>query len=293
MISLDHGKTVEIVHDVVSPAVYLDQAPLLNIARNQGYANRFLSALERRNGTLVFSWLNAVELADPEDPKTFASGKALFEKAFPRIAFQEAIPDLVVQAEDADDGKWKISRPQLDRMMFGKYTSWAAARKTMNPIDPAGFLDFARECRDQIRTAWSVSADRALKVLESARASGNYPEPDLAGAEKRARPTRHFDQLALHHLVNSNLPLTSQNYRDYHHMVVAVSYCDYVVLDKHWTEQAGKFQRRLEKERLLSHTARVFRVGELEGFLFAFESEDYLLPTFSSEPRAKDEADSC
>jgi hypothetical protein len=49
------------------------------------------------------------------------------------------------------------------------------------------------------------------------------------------------------------------------------------VLDKHWAEKAEQFQRTLKVADLLTHDARIFRVGDIEEFLTRFETDDYPL----------------
>jgi hypothetical protein len=107
---------------------------------------------------------------------------------------------------------------------------------------------------------------------------GEFDENEDFRARVRRLPTGVPDQygtrvilteLVATMLTNSEMRLTRNHGIDLRHAVVPVSYCDLVLLDKHWTAQVEKVRARLREGGLDVPIARVFseRDDRVERFL--------------------------
>ncbi len=75
-------------------------------------------------------------------------------------------------------------------------------------------------------------------------------------------PTRYVaDEIRRGLIRDATAPMTTNDWADFFHTFVAVSYCDFVILDRRWAAAATQALRRLKKAGLLenAHFARVFR----------------------------------
>src|SRR4030067_2515664 len=59
-------------------------------------------------------------------------------------------------------------------------------------------------------------------------------------------------------IIDKHIKLTRNLAMDFMHAVVATSYCDYVLLDKHWKEQVNRMKDRLLKGNMSFPVAEVF-----------------------------------
>ena len=84
--------------------------------------------------------------------------------------------------------------------------------------------------------------------------------------------TRYIDVEAGRYLVRDRINMSSQDWRDYFHMVTPLAYCDVVLLDRRWANKAQEMVRRLRRAGHRAQMAQVFWKRELESFWAVLES---------------------
>lgn len=262
-------------HYAESPVVYLDHGPLMEIAAN--HADAFVDALISRNGTLAFSWVNLVERARVADD-TAAVIDRLLRRLWPRLIFLEAVPDVVIDREDSLLAGVSTRPPHLDdplvRMLMTNPTPGC-----LNPIDPEGLLTVYRtpEVRAACDTKWEATTEMIMGAV--AASADRYREDEAIRARFRLLPgqtpiefpTRYVYDEGIRYLIKNDLAHPNHA-ADLFHMVVPVSFCDYVVLDANWKEAARQVQNKLRDAELLTHEAKVYRVSEIGEFITQLKS---------------------
>jgi hypothetical protein len=239
------------------PFVYLDHSRLMNLA--EGYAERFATALERCNGTLALSWLNILELTNPSG-STFAFSNDLFLRLFPRVAFIEVLPDVVIEHENMVlAGKPAPGDPKLDGPLLKAFA--AHSREGVNPMDPRGFLSAFREQREELKRTWLKASARIQTITKAAKASGSFPK-EPGRMPSLPRPTRWVTWKATSHLIEEVNLDDLNNFPDFFHTVVPISNCDFTVLDKQWAEVARQIDGYLARKEVPRLPGTVFRHEE-------------------------------
>ena len=86
--------------------------------------------------------------------------------------------------------------------------------------------------------------------------------------------TKYIWKEFLRYLFKNNINLSKSNHwKDIHHAIVPMAYCDFVMLDKTWADIASKTKKRLRKAGYTGQIATVFssRKAEMEMFFSALE----------------------
>ena len=81
----------------VPPTVYLDHWALRKLSQDQDLSGRFTRAVEKRNGTVVLSWLNVVEFTQVGDGAHGKQAEEFYKANFPRIFFLDSDPFAVIR----------------------------------------------------------------------------------------------------------------------------------------------------------------------------------------------------
>lgn len=260
------------IQDAQRPRVYLDMAPLMDIAADAGMRSRFVRALRRREGTLLLSFIHLVEMTKVAGETTVRSVEGLLVDLDRHYAFIEVIPETIA---------WKhlcgVPFPELDGSMLRAYLG---ELKSVDPFDPRGFLEFlSRSSRAaEIRQNLVEAAERTALLVEKVR------EDALSDKKVRRRLDRRPDAKSGKHPVeeahadltrlaikDSGRPFTAQDMSDIFHTTAALMYVDYLVLDKGWADLAGSTAARLRKAGISAPTARIYRAGDLTTFLGDFD----------------------
>jgi hypothetical protein len=263
------GGRAQIEQVSLNPLVYLDHAPLMEVAQAQ--ARRFASALIGAGGTLGLSFVNLIEISNVSAP-TGAMIQELIDRVWPHIIFLEAEFGAVIAQENQLLGGVRIPLPpQINRDMGAAYGRLSGT-ESLDPQNPKGFVEVIRS--ESFRLALGPEVEKAAaqgrSYLEQARqkiAENEALAKRIKAQPKGLRiqyPTRYVAQEILRGLLRSKSRMDPHNYNDLWHTVVPVSYCDLVVLDKQWAENARQVQERLRARGLLTHEAKVFSVGQLE-----------------------------
>lgn len=268
----------EIVAETRGYSVYLDNDSLIEFAkRYPSRRQRFVNAL-RSNGTLLFSWANAVEIAGPQGDSADVV-RAFLDSIGPHWVPLESNAWEVVRREGAGLTSGVAVSERFMSAYFEKRAAELLPRGgTVLDWPSESFfrlgavLDWVQENRDKLRT-YGDQLDEALRGrLEQLRAEYDRDTASL----DRLLPSCEFDThrpatFVLVHLQRL-LVQEAKSYRfmphdglDFCHAVMAVAYGSVITLDKHW-------KRRVEMLPRANQLARTHYCPELDQLVAILES---------------------
>jgi hypothetical protein len=257
-------------HYATSPLVYLDHWALMDISEH--HADEFVAGLIGHRGTLALSWVNFHELAETGDT-TLDIVATLLRRIFPHVVFIDTEAHHVAEKENEMVRGSRTGSPLLHQEWLDLFYRWKRVR-TLDPLSPDEFLEAfkspglrasLREIKERATAEmvemFTAARDRVRRDNEVRR---RLTSP-LPMGDPRMPPTRFVFVQALKYLVRGNQNLQDGHHmQDFWHMVVPISYCDYVALDQNWREAARQVQEGLKSRKLLTHEAQVFdNVAEL------------------------------
>jgi len=268
----------EIVAETQGYGVYLDNDSLIELARRrETRRRRFVDAL-RAKGTLLFSWVNAVEIAGPQgdsadavrafldsigphwvllESNAWKVGERERSRGATRAAVSEHFMHAYFEERSAallPNGGTVADLPSADFFRLGTVLNWVhEKRDTIRGYGPK--LDAALSCRlDELRTEY----DRDTTALDRLLPPGPFDE-------------HHPATFILVHLQRL-LVLESKAYQfmpndglDFCHAVMAAAYGSVITLDKHW-------KRRIQNLPSANQLARVYYRPELDEMVSLLES---------------------
>jgi hypothetical protein len=270
---LTPGNRLRAEQSATAPFIYLDQWAFISLAKDHKQLQRFVNEIVRSEGTLAFSLFNFCELSQISDLDQLGRIENLFQQIWPRMAFLNPDPTAVIGNENELLRGTSNQAPHLDDWMLNKYVE--LYRPGVNPLDPKGFLLQLRNpgMAYRFQTAYRVLVEMMMATFEKLRCT--YERDDNAKAEVTSsskgepvrHPTRYIFEQAVYSIVKDNLNIHDPNHiADFFHMVVPLSYCSLVLLDKGWAERARQVQNSVRNVGLLTHDAAVFSAKTLDQF---------------------------
>jgi hypothetical protein len=270
---------VNVDHRFVSPTVYLDHWAWRKISESDMLTNRFSNALKSRGGTLAISWLNLVEFSKVTDEQQTCKADVLLDKILPQVFFLN--PDFfkVVEQEDkllAGGGPITLHADTELLKGFAKLNLLKSnslkllSAKNIFRLVPAtgiagrydGFADSIINHIESLRQKYDNNKEFRLRVNR------------LPKGQTIQYGTRHIaNELIGSFLKNKQIKITRNHAIDVSHAVVAVAYCDYVLLDGHWATQVEQARKRITDGGLSFPMAKVFseKAHGIERFLQEIE----------------------
>lgn len=258
--------------------IYLDNDSLIDLATGCARRRqRFVEALQR-GGTLLFSWINAVEVAGPQG-ETASAVRAFLDSIGPYWLPLAGNPWTVVEREESG---LTAQAPVSERFMKAYFEERAydlsPGGTGVLDLSPETFfrlgavLDWVQENRESIRQD-AVRLDNALRDrLKQLRA--DY-ERDPASLDRLLTPDQFDGQrpatFVLVHLQRM-LVVEAKAFQfkehdgpDFCHAVLAAAYGSLITLDKQW-------KRRVENLPSLNHLAKTYYRPELDQLVDELES---------------------
>lgn len=252
---------LEIKLEDQSPSVYLDHWAFRKISENPQLRAAFVATLKEKGGTLCISWLNFNEFADV-DISQKKMAEAFVDEVLPNIVFLESAPFVVIDRENELLNGSRPLPPHIDGE-FGK-SLLIGASKSVKPFSADRLFQFtasselvpgreslARTIIDRVeKIRTEVAADKELE-----KRVNNFKHRDVV-----QRGTRHLIREMLRSLLkNPKLKMTVNHAFDLMHTVVPVSYCDFVLIDSHWSTQVEQTRKKMEKDGVLKFSlAKVY-----------------------------------
>ena len=268
----------------ISPTVYLDHWAWRKISESETLSDRFSRALKSRNGTLAFSWLNIIEFKEVTDPEQTRKADAMLDDISPQIFILYPNFFKVIEQEDKILAGGERFAPHAD----------SEALKTiiinLSPLNPNSLYPLRTPNLFSLVSSTGVNfddiADSVINWIEFHRQE-YCNNPEFRTAVNRIPKcgeielgTRFIARELLGSFIKDSGLQTGKNRRhhamDVSHAIVAVAYCDYVLLDSHWAIQVENARKRIRDGGGSFHMAKVFSEKEdgvgLETFLQELES---------------------
>jgi len=269
-ISTSDANPIIITPELTQPGVYLDHCVIADLSRDPARGQEVREALLAKGGMLWVSWVHLVELISLGIGPTFERIRAYlhsFGRSFVLI-------DSHVQAVIDREARWRPGRqnPAISEEFM---IAWAAAWDGRTNLDLTTLLDVMtldpalipkyqalhRESKERFKLMFDDARTRYRTDRAARRRLDGATYPHVSGTP----PTAYLGNELTRMCIVSNEAFTGPDALDFHHCVVSVAYCDFVVLDQKWT-------RRCRAIRLPQEAARVFSTVELDEFLAALRA---------------------
>jgi hypothetical protein len=240
------------------PLIYLDHCSLRNIASHAGRRRAFVRILETK-GTLLFSWMNAMETA-PNSGQSVEDLRSLLDAVGPNWLLLENNFDTVAEREARG-----TPPPQVffDEEYFRAW--WASIDAgDRGPFRLGTMLNLAEV--PEFKAMWQrrlQSLARVVSLLEEARRrmrAGTY-RPRIRRDPSRPSHTTYDTLVAA--LLKDGKNIVVNDVCDLLHAAVSLTYAQWVVLDGAW----ANYGRQLRRERHV----RLFPVNKLDEALASLE----------------------
>lgn len=276
-LGLSSGGNFVFSQGLTSPCVYLDNWAIRNISSSPELSKRFIKTLLDKDGTLALSWVNLFEIPATIDPLQLEAIESFIAAISPHLIFIESDPSSVVKKEDEALGSEAGIGPHLDN---GLLDFFATLRRTsVNPLSGKELIEILKsptvvEKFGQMKGKFMGNITQLLEQVRKKRESDPQFKAALklpvSGPEYQ-RATRYIYQEALNHLYRGDEPMTVNDWLDFFHTIVPLSYCDLVLLDKRWFDLATRIINRLRLDGKLA--AQCFSPRTMEEFWKVFASE--------------------
>lgn len=284
--ALDPRGAIRLTQKATTPLVYFDHWALIKLALNPRDTARFAGDIKALDGTLGLSFVGLLEFAKGRNPNTVPAVETLLEEVgSAHLCFLEADPDVVRRREDEILAGRSATGPHLD----GEFPkTLISISKNLNPLCLKGVISMLRNRPETLKRWEELTEAMNASVYRVRSAMG--PDPAVRRRVKEVRvgpriphPTRYLASELIKAVIREGGTLTGNDWFDFFHAVVPVSYCDIVLLDGPWRERVEKACARLKKAKLLTQQRRVFSEKDLDEFWEYLEtttwSGDYSNPT--------------
>jgi hypothetical protein len=265
-----------------TPSIYLDHWALRDISQNPTWAKRFREGLLSSRGSLALSLVNLGEFSQVADMGQIAAAEQFVDSLLPNIFWQDVSYPVVIEAENRQQRV-----PAADVDLLDLFT--LEARTVGAPLSMRGRLAVLTQ-----DSGANKSIDEAgAAVLNNKIQREYFPQFDEMGKKginKLLKSTRSRAEAlfiaTIEHLYNQregrrragreDLPLKKNDVLDIIHMIVPVSFCNYVLLDSNTCQIVGAITNRLKKIAGQSiNIAKVYKKAEVETFLSELETTDF------------------
>jgi hypothetical protein len=243
---IDQGNgQIEIREYFRSPMVYLDHWALNDISLDKVLRDRFINVMNANGGMLRLSVYNMIELSKQVDSSQVETILDMIGSIHD-CGLINADPGVVIKKENA-----LVADPSLifeGRNPAAEVEIVAAHLKAHNHPPKWHVADVIRTVIPELPTTHlRQSNSEFVQDMERLLGVGRGDERQLRRAEKRfksfkkagpkyQRPTREVYAMALDFVMrNSRMKMSEYSeWADLFHVIVPVSYCDVVVVDKRW-----------------------------------------------------------
>jgi hypothetical protein len=251
----------------------------MSIAEDTSIAPRFIVTLKNQHGTLALSWVNLAEFAKITDQRQVRAVEQFVDAISPQLFFIAVDPWAVIQSEDE---VLQGRRTQSEWGHLGLLKSFVS-RKGTQSLNPLTRRDlFSNLQHPRILHGLDKLGDQFVSRIESLRK--HYGEDSEFAKAVRKPPkgsallpaSRFLLRELLGFFVKSTTKqLTRNDAADFFHAIIPLAYCDYVLLDGHWTTQASNAAHRLYQAGQIETVAQAFsqRQNGLLKFFDTLESE--------------------
>ncbi len=272
MLKLTYGvlKKPQLVQTCSRPAVYLDHWALMNISEDSAKADRFRKVLHEKSGTLELSIANLLEFATVLDERHAKAAEHFLQNLYPNLAFIEVVTKPVIDREDTQPQ----TGPRFDPHLDDRYLNAILPLNSVSSVYPVSFDGLFtqsltppyRKIRNELERAVEPLVTKAQQNWKAGRKLLRLPSK-----HEHERETRCLQIQLLQFFVTSKGRWTLKQQMDFFHAVVPIAYCDIVLVDKMWADQAHRFCKANPTAKRIAATFSD-KTGEMDKFWAALEN---------------------
>lgn len=268
----------------IPPTVYLDHWAWRKISESKTLTNRFSSALKARGGTLAFSWLNIIEFGKVTVEEQTRKADALLDEIWPHVFILYPNFFKVIEQEYIILAGGERVAPHADLETLKSILK-------LSPLGPNSLCPLPTPHLFGLVPSTGVTyddfADSVIHHIESLRQDYCNNREFYSTVNRIPKGGRiEFGtqfiarELLRSFLKNRTMQISRNHAMDVSHAIVAVAYCDYVLLDGHWATQVEQARKRIRDGGTSFHMAKVFseKANGVETFLGELESNGNLPP---------------
>lgn len=255
------------------PAVYLDHWAVRRLSSDNGLQSRFVNALKRANGTLVFSTWNLAELSNVADPRHAVEFEVFLDAVYPNIYLADFKPDEAIRRETESNNDPALPPPpdlELLQLLGNRVTPPGTA------LMMKGFLSSFHRLRAVLSASFSETMETLASGINELR-----QRPEFRTSVKQSKMSAELPmsitcqrELLRGSMLDSAEKFDSHDAADLIHAGYGATYCDFVLLDHKWAHKVKKMQERAAKEGFPIKITQCFseKNNGLEVFLTALEA---------------------
>ena len=263
---------------ITRPDVYFDHWAIRCFSEDVELRRRFINTIKARGGTFVLSWVNLAEFTRVSDVAQISLAESFIDEMIPDIFFIEANPFTVIDKENKALAGPPFELPHADTALLHDFAIRRSNNITM--FSASGLLAAISNSNldRSIDSMTNTLIDRIGHLREEMKTNQEFRKNLmlLPTGKPTPRGTLYvLRELGRSFIIDKHIKLTRNLAMDFMHAVVATSYCDYVLLDKHWKEQVNRMKDRLLKGNMSFPVAEVFSKdkGGISSFLLKLSNE--------------------
>ena len=256
---IEDGLQVDI--ELSRPCIYVDYAGIADLAENAGLGERFRDGLVGRRGTLYLSWAHLLEVYGLGAGPTYDKLKEYLASFGVHFVMMDCHAEGVIEREQTYSSGQQ--NPSID-VDFIKLimANWDSDEPfsfgiLLDTIDSdlssfSKYKEFHVEFRENIFQTLKQARQTYQIDRQAKRNLDQRRYEHVAGMS----PTQYWRDQLLRETIKTHEPLHPSDGLDYQHAVVALAYCDNVILDRKWFARVQRFPAP-------SPMPRLWRVGQL------------------------------
>lgn len=248
-----------------APLVYLDNWAVIKIARNVDWQRRFVSALKQKEGTLLFSILNIIELG--RKTKELADIEIFLHQIGTDWCLVDINPPAVIEREKESN---TAMPPNFDEQALRSYYPYIhGAPLTLGKI--ISLIQGQKNRYEVIYDMFEPLVKQVTQMREDIERGDPRINPDAYKTSRfnPEQPTLYVYYSLMRKTLYGNFTITKNHLCDLQHATAALAYADFILLDKHWTQLAKDSLKELPniKQRVFKDSPK-----EMEKFLKTLEN---------------------
>lgn len=256
-----------------SPTVYFDHWAICVFSDDLMLQDRFVKAMQVKRGTFVLSHTNLAEFTNMSDPRHADAAEKFLERLMPNVYLTNFDTKEAEAFENQPGYAGQRMWPSADLpnlKLVAERSIDAGGGFTL-----AGFITLSHLYRDPISKIFNEVNQTLLDAINQVRADPVYVKkarqsvPDTNRTKTRVVMGELMRELTL----DPNVMITVNDVVDLKHAILAVSCCDYVLLDGKWEQRVRAMTKRATQQGLRMSFAKCFsdRGNGLNDFLSQLE----------------------
>lgn len=260
-----------------SPTVYFDHWAICEFSDDLTLQDRFVKAMQAKHGTFVLSHTNLAEFTNMSDPRHAEAAENFLERLMPNVYLTDFKLDEAEAFENQPGYAGQRMWPSSDLPMLkfiAERSVDAGGRFTL-----AGFISLSYLYRDQLSKTFNEVNQTLLDAINQVRADPVYVKKARQSVpdNNRTKTRVVMSELIRELTIDPKVTITVNDVVDFKHAILAISCCDYVLLDGKWEQRVRTMTKRTTQQGLHMSFAKCFskRGNGVNDFLSHLEVFDF------------------